>query len=254
MFDSDQDQRTHPPSPRRRADARQSGSVPRSPDVSATLVLTLFTFGLVFIGPSLFEAGRELLTESFTRLQTDAGADELWAPTHATVRLCGLAAVWLLLAAGCAIVGNVIQFGPLFAPQVIQPDPDRLSPGRGLQRMFAEFHPRALLLHAARLVTIAAVAGWFIWSVWPGLFSPEADRIGDSLADAVLILGSCLAGGAALVSLLSAVAARLRHEAQLRMTPQEAREEQRLNEADPSVVERRRETRRNVVGRVTSDR
>ncbi len=255
MFDSDQDQRTLPASPRRRANARQSGSVPRSPDATATLVLMVFTFGLVLIGPSLLMAGKEFIVESFTNPHTDASTSGLLEPSSAALGLSWIAAAWLLLAAAVAIIGNVVQFGLLFAPQVVQPDLERLSPRRGLQRMFSEFQPTALLLHCARLVTIAVISGWFIWSIWPRLVNPPLpapEVIGETFADAVIILGSCLAGGAVIISLLMALAERMRHEARLRMTPQEAREEQQLNEADPAVTRRRRETQQQIVATIGS--
>lgn len=247
MDQTDPDQRTLPASPRRRVLARESGSVPRSPDVAATLVLTLFTFGLILVGPSLLTAGKEFITDSLASVQTGVAMSEMIEPSAAFVKLCRIAAVWLLLAVLVAIIGNVVQFGLLFAPQVIQPDPERLSPGRGLERICSQFHPRALLLHFARLGAIVVVAGWFLWSIWPDLQQLEPGIIGDSLADAVITLGCCLAGGAAIISLLKALAERMRYEARLRMTPREAREEQQLNEADPAVARRQRETQQRIV-------
>ena len=255
MFDFDQDQRTFPASSRRRATARQSGSVPRSPDVAATLVLIVFTFGLVLVGPSLLNAGKELLFQSFTNPRIDPGDSGVLDRLLAAAALSRIAAGWLLAAVVVAILGNVIQFGVLFAPQTIQPDLERLSPGRGVERMFSGFHARDLLLHCGRLATIAAVTGWFIWSIWPELANPAhsaPDVIGDTFADAVIVLGSCLAGGAVIISILMALAARIRHEARLRMTAREAREEQQMNETDPSVVRRRREVRQQFVTTISA--
>jgi flagellar biosynthetic protein FlhB len=251
MFDSDHDKRTLPASPRRRGLARESGSVPRSPEVPATLVLVLFTCGLVLIGPSLLAAGTEFVAESLKHLQTGPARPELVEPSAALMKLCRIAAVWLLLAAAVAVIGNVVQFGLLFAPQVIQPDPERLSPRRGLQRMFSEFHPRALAVHCGRLLVMAVITGWLVWSIRPDLVHPQPAVLGDSLADAVIVLGSCLTGGAAIISVVQALMERMRHEARLRLTPREAREEQQLNEADPAVARRRRETQRQFVTSVS---
>lgn len=254
MFDSDQDQRTLPASPRRRALARQSGSVPRSPDVAATLVLIVFTFGLVFVGPTLFNTGHALISDTFRNARMNATGDELLGQTAAILRFGQFAGAWLLAAVVAAIVGNVAQFGPLFAPRVVQPDPERLSPARGLQRMLSDCHPRALLLNVARLVAIALISAWFIWSLRPALAAPalmEPESVAAALADAVITLGGCLAGGAMVVSLLMALSERLRHEARLRMTRHEAREERQRNEADPAVARQRRERQRSFSSEIS---
>ena len=256
MFDSDQDQKTVPASARRRATARQSGSVPRSPDVAATLVLIVFTFGLVLIAPSLLAAGKELLTGSLTNLDTDPNTAVKLTESLTAVGLGRIAAGWLLLAVAGAVIGNVVQFGLLFAPQAVQPDLERLSPGRGLQRIRSDFHIQSLLLQGGRLAMISAVTTWFVWSIWPRVASPAhsaPEAIGDTFADAVIQLGGCLAGGTVVISLLLALTARLRHEAGLRMTPQEAREEQRLNEMDPSVAGRRRAAQQQFVTAIAQD-
>lgn len=255
MFDVDQDQRTLPPSARRRAAARQSGSVPRSPEAAATLVLIVFTFGLVLAGPTLITAGRELLSRSFTHVSIHSAATDPTDEALAAVTSFRTAAAWLLGAVAAAVAGNVIQFGVLFAPQVVQPDFGRLSPERGLQRISSELQARSLLLQCSRLTAIAVITGCVVWSIWPQVVDPAQsppEVVGTTFSDAVILLGSCLAGGVLAVSVLMAVAARLRHEAGLGMTAQEARDEQMLNETAPSVVQRRHAVRQQRVSAVSA--
>jgi len=170
-----------------------------------------------------------------------------WNATLWGLGRCLLPILGLLCFAGVAV--NVLQIGFLFLPQKLAFDPGRLSPLGGLRRIFSAANMVHLAMGVFKLIIVAAVSGAVLYSqrnVLLGLSALAPPALAGQMAR--VLLGTGLKVGAALLvlALIDYAYQRWRHEQELKMTPQELREELRNLEGDPQVIARRKQTQRDL--------
>jgi flagellar biosynthetic protein FlhB len=149
-----------------------------------------------------------------------------------------------------AIAVNLGQIGFLFLPSKVGMDLGRLDPLEALRRTFSAANAVRLLFGVFKILVVAAVAAICIHREMPtilglaGLSLPEVARY----LSQILLWTSLKIGLALLVlAILDYGYQYWRHERDLRMTPQEVREEMRNLEGDPQIVARRRAVQRQLV-------
>ncbi len=254
----DQGEKTIDPTPHRRQQARERGEVARSHDLSSAGLLVGGLLVLIFTGRSLVD----FLTGMFTGylsgeswmgfIHSDAasGSDLVMRQWNPLVE--GLAKVLLpvlgmamLLAVGL----TVLQTGLLFQPRRLLPDASRINPLSGLGRLFSTASGVRLTFGIFKIGMIAAVAFFSLYQRRGALLdvaSLELPQIATFAWD--VCLWTCIKIGVALVALaaLDYGYQRWKHERDLKMTPQEMREEMRNLQGDPRMVARRRNAQRQI--------
>ncbi|HLA86337.1 MAG TPA: EscU/YscU/HrcU family type III secretion system export apparatus switch protein [Thermoguttaceae bacterium] len=238
-------ERTLDPTRRRRQQAREQGRVARSRDL-ASAVLLLVGLGALIVGGE----GLVRFLSVYTAEQLGGAAwlatDVATMKSHFGGVLRGLARHLLplfgLLMVGAA-AAHLVQTGFLFLPDKAAPDFARLDPIRGLRRLFSLEGTSRLGWGLLKILVIGAVA-WFDLSARRdallGLGTASLPAIA-SFASSVLLWTSLKIGVALLaLGVFDYGLRRWRHERELRMTPQEMREEMRLLEGDPAIRARRR--------------
>ncbi len=268
-------ERTLPPSPRRRQRARAEGRVPHSSDVTAAASFLAAAAAVAAGGAH----GAATFADWASAVWGSAGVPGAGGPGALAVagtagagaavpgalgvpgtmgllaeglRMAATAAGPVLgAAAGGALVAGVVQTGFVFTLRPLQPDFSRISPAAGLQRLFS----RQSLVEAGKAVLKFGVLALLV-------YGPCRSLVGQ------LVGGDLGAGGAAALASRTVVTVLLRAalvlgaagaadfayrrsalEAGLRMTRQEAREEQRETEGDPAVRMRRRRRAREMARR-----
>jgi len=124
------------PTPKRLKDARDRGQVARSTDIVTALSLgaVLFTVAMT-LGPSTEKM--IVFTEAGFRLFNDPG-DAVVDISVASGKLLAQMIFPIIFAAlGGAVLGNVIQFGFIFASKALKPDISKLNPFNGFKRIFS---------------------------------------------------------------------------------------------------------------------
>jgi flagellar biosynthetic protein FlhB len=237
-------EKTHEPTPHRRQQARREGRVVRSHELgsAATWMLglgALALFGGGLVGYLVDYCRGQLGGEAW--VAADAG----FLIGRCNAALAGLAGRMLpLLGVLClaAVAVGAAQGGLRFHSRPLL-DLARLNPARGLQRMFSADGAARLTLGISKLSAVAVLAGILLYQQREALgeltaLGPRA--ICDRLAG--IFLGMSLKLGGTLLALgaLDYAYQRWRHERELRMTPQELREELRNLEGDRQVVGRRK--------------
>ncbi|MGD9722853.1 MAG: EscU/YscU/HrcU family type III secretion system export apparatus switch protein [Pirellulales bacterium] len=262
---ADTDEKTLEPTLRRRAQARAEGRVPRSLDFTSAGLLLGGLAVLVFGGGALVDFLAGLLTQSLGGqgwqgiLAARSGADEVGAVSDQFRTLAAsLAAVLLpplaLLTVLAALL-HVSQTGILLLPSRIAPDASRINPLSGLRRMFSSTSGVRLTLGLCKLGVIAAVAFASLYqrrAELAGLATNDLPHVAAVLWE--LCLWTCLKIGSALLvlALVDYAFERWKHERELRMTPQELREELRNQQGDPQLLARRRQLQRQTGERLQS--
>jgi flagellar biosynthetic protein FlhB len=228
MATDDRSRRTLPPTPQQRRRFREQGRVPRSPVVGPGASLA----ALPVVGALLWQARGSLLA-----LVAAGLAFHSPDPTDllAVVRplLVGPLAVLLAL----ALVQGVVWFWPA---RLVA-----LNPLTGFGRLFSRqaLAQGLLLLLGTALVGVVAV--WAATAVLPRV--SLAPVLGPDLGPAGAAIPTLMAAAGAVGLLLlgaGGAAARVRYERDLRMTPEEFREDLKAGEGDPLVRRRWAELRR----------
>jgi flagellar biosynthetic protein FlhB len=178
-----------------------------------------------------------------------AGDDQL-AASQWNALVSGLARV-LLPVLGLmmllAVAINMLQTGFLFLPHRLVPDFSRVNPLAGWGRLFSPSSAARLGFGIVKVAAIAAMAGLSLYDRREELMTLaglDLPRIAMFAWDVCLWtsvkIGFALAG----LAVLDYGVQRWKLERELRMTPQEVREEMRTLQGDPQVAARRRGLRR----------
>lgn len=242
MAEGDED-RTEAATPQRRARAREAGQAPLSREAAPLAALTAATLLLMLAAPPLARAVTARLALLLAQAHTLAPA--------AALRLAGEAAAlgalpFALAGALAAIAAVLAQTGLLVHLPSLLPDLGRLAPQRGLQRIFSL---NALADTGRTLLKLAAsgVAAWTVLrAALPGLpaaFGWTPDGLLDHTTRTVLRVLLVLVGVQAAIAALDIFRARRAHEASLRMSRQDIREEHKESEGNPQIRARIRQLR-----------
>lgn len=226
--------RTEPASSQRLQQARLSGDVPRSAELTAWVVLVSALGTLGWLAPRLLNALQNLIGMAFVHAANplsprlvDATSTALW-----TV-LPVLIAIFV-----AALVAPMLLSGWVFAPHVTQADLTRASPFKPLFRLLTmdSFFDGAQTV--MKLLLTAAAVGWALASGWPRLQTlADGDMTAALHATAAWVGRGMLALAAALV-LAAALDAGWRWWRYLRrhaMTWQEVLAEARESEGSPEM-------------------
>lgn len=245
-------EKTQEPTPHRRQKAREEGFVAKSQDLASAVLLLAGTGSLIMAGGVVFAYLRASL-ESSLRGATPLAADPssaiaLWHKTTFEWAWYVLPILGLMLFA--AVAANLVQFGFLFLPEKVLPDFSRLDPLQGLRRIASLTNVARLgfgIFKVAVVTTVGAVVLYQEHATILGLTGLDAPEIAFYLAR-VLAWTTIKIGAALLVlALLDYGFQWWKHEQDLRMTPQEVREELRHLEGDPQIAARRKAVQRQLV-------
>ena len=234
MFDGDD--RTEFPTPRRLEEARIAGSVPRSHDLCAAIVLLVASLSLLGAGSMLWQGAVRLWNGTETSSALDFFPDRL---EQVAMQLASAAAGVLGLACLAAVLANVAQFGFRVTPDVVRPRWSRLNPAAGLHR----WRGRGVPLVACA-VKATAVFALLAWCVVDGLEVANGLPASDSMLTMGALYGTLLTTACFRVSVVLLILAladlawqRRRYFGSLRMSRQEVMDESRGTERRRTPVD-----------------
>lgn len=244
MADSGTGERTEKATGKRRDEARNKGTVPKSQEVSSAVVLitgmTLLVASSGFMSRRICESTGYLLGQAHILGPINVyAARELLEGSFWPVAI-GMAPliVGVLVA---SVWGNVAQFGFQIRPQAMSLQFDRLNPVSGMQKFFKM---TAFFELGKNFVKIALV-GLLAWTTIAGLMDT---LIGTSLLSLPAVVATGKAAFVKLVAKLLAFCAVLaladwfwqkwRYEENLKMSKYEVKQEAKDYEGDPQIKAR----------------
>jgi flagellar biosynthesis protein FlhB len=239
------------PTPHRRQQARQEGHVAKSQDLGSAVMLLsgvviLMTLGGGLVGFFVNYCRAQLGGEPWLTADAEFVSGH-WNATLWTLARYLLPILGLLCLAGVAV--NLLQTGFLFLPQKVSFDLSRINPIRGWQRIFSSARMVHLAFGLLKLTAVFSVAGVVLYNqreALLGLIALPPPGLAAEMAQ--LLLWTSLKLGAALLVLavLDYAYQWWRHEQDLKMTPQELREELKNLEGDPQLRARRKQLQRDL--------
>lgn len=234
--------------PHKLQQARNRGSVARSPDLTGAVALltgaaTLYLWGwdavqalAALARAALIQGlGMHVSAVSVVSLVGRVGADAL----H-------IVAPFALAVAAAALVANVAQTGPVWSAHPLKPDLSRINPATGLKRLFSV----RTVYEAVKSVFKVAVLAWVLYLVIKdlrGLFYLLGERTPfEALRQLLAMLASMalkLAFAAFLLALLDLGYTRFEFKRKMRMSKRDVKDEVKNREGDPRVRSRLRSLR-----------
>jgi len=237
-------EKTEAPTPRRLAEAREKGQVARSADLSAAVGLLVGLLLLNWQSPALLRGFGELIQEAFAFEHAPTAPaqvlDETWRMMlrHGTALLLP----FVLVLTVAAIAVNFVQVGFLFTAFPLVPSLDKISPLKGLARLFSKRTLLRLALSLTKVAVITVVAYLTIRARLAELLSLSALPFPQAVGHAgrlVFALGLRLSVVLVVLALLDYGLQRYQLWQDLRMTREELREELKRMEGDPLMRQRR---------------
>ncbi|MEP4377572.1 MAG: flagellar biosynthesis protein FlhB [Alphaproteobacteria bacterium] len=250
MADQDQDdaQKTEEPTAKRLQDARKKGNVAQSREITNWFVLLSGTMAVGLFLPSTGSAMIRDLRRFIERPHDIAfGQESLGLLLTEVASGVALAIAFpMLLFVLAAIAAPLVQHGIIYAPEKLKPSLEKISPIKGLKRMFSLRSVTELVKGLFKIAMVAAVAA--------AVIIPELEEIPHipvmdlrTVLELLFKLGVKIFGGVVIVltalALIDFMYQIFDHRKKLRMTRQEVRDEAKQAEGDPHVKARLRQIR-----------
>ncbi|HVW34893.1 MAG TPA: EscU/YscU/HrcU family type III secretion system export apparatus switch protein [Acidimicrobiia bacterium] len=236
--------KTEQPTAKRKREARRDGNLARSPEVVA--------WAQMLAAGVLLPASYSLGWHSLRQVMTQVGTVITRPDVNASVDLLGSALRGGLLAiaplalgmVAIGLIGNFAQTGFAVSGKALKPKFDRLSPKKGLKRLFSPHSAWEAGKAALKLLVLAGVA-------WPGVSHLGSALAGGGAVPTGQVLGRVASATMSLIRSTAlaglALAAvdygfqRRRVRKSVMMTKQEVKEEYRQSEGDPMTRQRIRQ-------------
>lgn len=242
-------EKTESPSPRRQQEAREKGQVVRSRELSGGAVLLAAAGGLIVLGPQLYRDMATLLHDGL-QIEREAALDPhvmLSSAAEPLQHLTATLAPLALLLLAAVVFSTFLVGGWNFSTQALLPDFSRLSPAKGLGRIFSKHGLMELAKAIAKLLAIGAVALWVLWDERLALLSLSSQPLEAAVAHTGGMIAWTFLVLAAAVLVVVAIDVPFQiwsHNQNLKMTKEEARQEAKETEGDPHVKGRIRALQR----------
>ncbi|MDO4587206.1 MAG: EscU/YscU/HrcU family type III secretion system export apparatus switch protein [Planctomycetia bacterium] len=262
MFDSD---KTEKPTPRRRQQAREKGQVAKSPDLTSAILLFVSLLLLMSVGKnlaeSLFHFSQSLYTQSphlqssylqnneaFLDSDVFSSQDQLeQLPLFLSQTIfyfLGQFAFFIAMTVLAAIGIHLSQAGWLFLPDKIMPNWENLSLLRGFHRIFSLEGVFRVGIGLFKIFICLIVVSWTFWGQKETILTISQNdswNIFFIIIDLIYTIAWRVAWALLFLAILDFFYQRWKLENDLRMTPQEIREEMRETIGDPQIIAQRKQ-------------
>jgi len=239
--DQDKSQQTEEASPKRLEDARKKGQVPSSKEPSTAITFLVLSLIVVtglggWLADTLMQMMRFYLSGKSHLEATGTGIQNLLISTSAD-----MAMIIMPIALPILLLGILVTFlvsGPVFTFETLQPKLEKISPLKGLKRMFSTKSLAEFIKSILKLIIITTVCATIVSGLFPMILSAALQGPSDiaTLAVAgsvkIITLVAIIFGFMALADVLYQ---RWEHMKSMRMSKKEVRDEHKESEGDPQL-------------------
>lgn len=242
---ADKDDKQFDPTPQRLKKAREEGNVFKAQDMTSILSLTAGLSALAVGLGSAYDGLRQITQQVFLNSATTMlNVDALIALIVSVgFRVMVLLLPFMLLLMITGIGSNLMQSGWLLTTHPLIPKPERISPLKGLQRIFSSQGLFTTAKSVLKIAIVGPVAYLFISSRLPELMMLHTLSVEQILALTgkwILTLAAQLIVVLFVLSAIDYAYEKWRYKDNLKMSKQEIKDEQKQNEGDPKVKGKRR--------------
>ncbi len=244
-------EKTEAPSAKRKQQAADDGNVLRSRDLATALVVMAGVAWLVFMGPALLAACREVMAASFQFGRADVESFSPWRPlAEAGWRLAMPVGSLLAISMAAAVVSGVMLGNVGFNAGLMGPKFKRINPASGLKRILGTNGWIELGKSLLKVILLGTVGGWMLWKASRSTLGLAQSNLDEALQQ----VGGTFTGIMIAMSMgLVAIAGMdvwiqiVRRLSQMRMTKQEVRDEHKESEGNPEAKGHQRAKMREIL-------
>ena len=254
MADEPQQERTEQATPKRREDARKKGDVPRSRELTMTGVMLSGAATLLLFSGPFSQRLLETFRGGFVIDRSQAFDTSYVVQAFSSVAgeiFIGLLPLGVVLV-GAIFVSAAAIGGWSFSTAAMSFKAERMSPIKGIKRIFSANSLNELIKALAKFALVAVIAiSWLWWSV-DELITLGRQPIGSAISRAIEICGvSLLVISCGLIAIAAVdVPFQLwQYQKKLRMTRQQVRDELKETEGRPEVKSRIRMLQQQIATR-----
>ncbi|MGD8758555.1 MAG: flagellar biosynthesis protein FlhB [Deltaproteobacteria bacterium] len=254
MAEGDFQDKTEKATSKKRRDAREKGQVAKSREIPSVAVLLTGLSTLYLFGSFIYSHIRSLMQESFSMIaRPSLGMMDFLALNYDMVqRFIIIMAPLMIAVFVIGILTNVAQVGWLFTWEPLIPQPSKLSPIKGIGRLFSKHSLVELFKSIAKLTLVGLIVYWTVKGEMARFVSlGEMEVPGIALYILKVILKIFLRVSMAMIFLavLDYAFQKWQFEQKLKMTKQEVKEELKQSEGDPLVKSRIRRVQQEMARR-----
>jgi flagellar biosynthetic protein FlhB len=254
----DQEDRTEQPTEKRKREAREKGDVPRSRELANVSILGATAVAVMVLAPGLGVDAQTWLGGALTVDPAILGKPDRLI-THAVLLVISLVlSILPILAASLAacLIAPALMSGIRFSGKSLKFDVKRLNPASGLKRIYGKEGFAELLRSLMRVVLVVGTGALVITGAIDEILAMPRMAldvaIGTGLHTAMTAL-LAMAGSLALIAAIDVPWQRYQHNAKLKMTKQEIRDEMKQTEGNPEIKARVRQVARQLSQRQTME-
>jgi flagellar biosynthetic protein FlhB len=243
MADDSSQEKTEEPTARKLEKAREDGQIPRSKELSTSLVLIVGTLALWSFGGSLLSGAKNIITYNFSLERAHLFDDRqmiIHLSASALESMTSIAPVMAALVVA-AIFGPLALGGWMFSGKSLMPKASRISPIAGFKRMFGLKSLVELLKSWAKVLTIVfCTLGLFFWLQDRVLFiNQEPTEQAIMHAISLVMTGAIvLSVSTLLVSIIDVPFQVYDFKKKQKMSLQEVKDEHKDTEGKPEIKQR----------------
>ncbi len=254
MADEPQQERTEQPTQKRRDDARKKGDVPRSRELTMTGVMLSGAAALLLLSGPMGGS----ITEAFSAALS-LERDLLFDPGYLPVALSNLVfqmmsglipLAFVLLAAVFISAASIGGWSMSF--EAVKPKFERISPVKGVKRIFSANSLNELIKALAKFLLVGAFAVAWLWWCVEELLGLGREAVGSAIPHALELCAISLlivSSGLILIAAADVPFQLWQYQKKLRMTKQQVKEELKETEGRPEVKSRIRQLQLQVATR-----
>lgn len=251
---SDGQERTEQPTAKRLDDARRKGQVPRSRELNTMAVTLLGVVSLVALSKPLGDSLTTMMSRRFVLTR-----EEIFDVNSMLIHLgegfgemfIGLAPFFLVVV--CAAIFSSIALGGFsFSSEALTPKLEKLSPIRGIKRVFSARGLVELLKALAKFLLIGGLTALLLHNTLGDFLGLHDMDVPQAIGRIKGLVGWSAVALAASLLLIAAIDVPFQlwdHRRQLKMTRQELRDEMKDTEGKPEVKSRIRQLQREMAQR-----
>ncbi|KAF7787080.1 flagellar biosynthetic protein FlhB [Pseudoalteromonas rubra] len=251
MAEDSGQERTEEPTDKKISDARKKGQVARSKELGTTFVLIFSAVSLLLYGPDIAKGLYNMMGRMFTLNRNETYDTtkmfSVWGDAFSEIIFPLSMFVLIIMVAG--IIGNTLLGGFNFSWQAAAPKPSKMSPMKGIKRMFGPQAAVELVKSILKFVLVAGFAILLIKVFFYEILHLSIEQIPGSIMHSLEILAWMFLALSCTMIIISAIDAPYQsynHHKQLKMTLQEVKDEYKNSEGDPQIKARIRRTQREM--------
>lgn len=254
MAEDSGQERTEEATPKRRREAREKGQVARSRELGTMTVLMAGAIWMLVMGEAAMARLAALMTTTLSpppAVLMDSSLLTRWFG-NALWEGFWLVAPLLTMLVVAALVSPVALGGLAFSPAAIAPKLEKMSPIKGLARIFSWNGAIEFVKALAKFLLVSAVAVLVLRAAAPELLLLARQSLEPAVAHAAHLLAWAFLWLSAVLVLVAAIDVPFQlwdHTRKLRMTHQEVRDEHKESEGNPEVRARVRQVQREMAQR-----